>query len=68
MPSFDGRDDAVWTCGPLEGSRIDIVFGDEAVDGGLEIDDGVEHAALEPPFGESGEEILSRTLVLGGYH
>ena len=29
---------------------------DEAVDGGLEIDDGAEHAAFEAAPGELGEE------------
>lgn len=29
---------------------------DEAVDGGVELDDGVEHAAPEAPLGELGEE------------
>jgi len=32
------------------------VVGDEAIDGGLEIDDAFEDAALEAPLGEDGEE------------
>jgi len=32
------------------------VLGDEAVDGSLEVCEGVEHATLEPPPGELGEE------------
>ncbi len=35
-----------------------VVFGDEAVDGGLEDCEGVEHATLEPSPGELGEEPL----------
>ena len=35
-----------------------IVFADEAVDGGLEIDDGMEDAVLEPALREFGEEPL----------
>ncbi len=35
-----------------------IGFGEEAADGGLEIDDALEHAALEPLSGEFGEESL----------
>ena len=34
------------------------MLGDEAVDGGLEVDDGVEHATLETSSGEFGEEAL----------
>ena len=34
------------------------MFGDEAVDGGLEVGDGVEHAPLELFPGELGEEPL----------
>ena len=33
-----------------------VCFCDEAVDCDLEIDDGSEHATLEAPFGELGEE------------
>ena len=32
----------------------------EAVDGGLEIDNGVEDAAFEPSFGELGKDALDR--------
>jgi hypothetical protein len=34
------------------------VLVEEAVDGGLQIDDALEHAALEPPLGQRGEEAL----------
>jgi hypothetical protein len=35
-----------------------VGFGEEAVDGGLEIDQGSEHALLQPPRGQLGEEVL----------
>ena len=56
VPSFDGGDDAVRIGGPDEGLRFCVVLADEAVDGGLEVDDGAEDAALEPALGELGEE------------
>ena len=48
MPSFDGSDDAVGVGGPDEGLRFCVVFVDEAIDDGLEVDDGAEDATLEP--------------------
>ena len=56
VPSFDGSDDLIWVGGPGEGFRVFVGFSDEAIDGSLEIDEGVEDAALEPPPGEFGEE------------
>ncbi len=56
MPPFNGGDDFVGICGPCEGLGLLVMFGEEAVDGGLEINDRMEHAALQPPFGELGEE------------
>ena len=35
---------------------VGVVFFDEAVDGGLEIDDGMKDAVLEPSAGQFGEE------------
>lgn len=58
MPSFGGGDDFVGVGFPFEGGGGLVVFGDEAVDGGLEVGDGVEHATLEPSPGELGEEPL----------
>ena len=37
-----------------------VVLGEVAVDGGLQLDDGAEHAALQPPPGERREERLDR--------
>lgn len=37
-----------------------VAFGDEPVDGGLQFDNGSEHAAFETPLGELGEKALHR--------
>ena len=58
MPALDGGDDFVGIGGPDEGLGVVVVLGEEAVDGGLQVDDGVEDAALEAPLGELGEEAL----------
>ena len=47
MPAFDGGDDFVGIGGPYEGFGLGIGLCDEAVDGGLEIDDGSEDATLQ---------------------
>ena len=39
MPTIGGGDDFVWIGGPGEGLWLLVVVGDEAIDGGLEIDD-----------------------------
>jgi hypothetical protein len=44
VPSSDGGDDFVGVCGPCEGLRVGVGLGEEAVDGGLEVDDGAEDA------------------------
>jgi hypothetical protein len=54
LPTFDSGEDASWLCGQVEVRGIDVCLGDEAVNGGLEIVDRSEHAALE----EFGEEAL----------
>ena len=58
MPTIGGGDDFVWIGGPDEGLWLLVVVGDEAIDGGLEVDDAFEDAALEAPLGEDGEETL----------
>ena len=58
MPSFDGGDDLVRIGGPCEGFGVFVGLGDEAVDGCLEVDEGVKDAALEASFGELGEVTL----------
>ncbi len=52
MAASDGSDDLVWIGGPGEGSWSVVGLGEEAIDGGLEVDDGSEDAAL----GQLGEE------------
>ena len=59
MPAFDGGDDAFWIGGPSERLWIGVLFGDEAVDGGLEVDERVECAPLETASGELGEEAFN---------
>ena len=58
MPASDGGDDFVGIGGPHEGFGIIVGLSQEAVDGGLEIDDRAEHAAFETPLGQLGEEAL----------
>ena len=60
MPAFDGGDDFVGIGGPGEGLWLLVGLVKEAADGGLQIDDGSEHAAPEAPLGELGEEALHR--------
>ena len=55
VPSSDSGDDFVWVGGPGEGFGIIVGLDDEAVDGGLEVDDTSKDTALESPFGEFGE-------------
>jgi len=56
-PSVSSGDDVIGVGAPDERPRVlGIVFTDEAVDGGLQIDDGMEDAVLEPAPGEFGEE------------
>src|SRR5712691_7912094 len=58
IPAPNLFDDGVGIGGPGEGFGVLIGFGEEAVDGGLEIDDAGEDAALEPLPGQLGEEAL----------
>ena len=59
-PSFDGGENFIWAGGPDEGLRIEVGLVDEAKDGGLQLGDGSEDAALETPARELGEEALYR--------
>ena len=56
MPAFDGGDDCVGIGGPGEGLWLLVGSAQEADDGGLEIDDRAEDAALEAVAGQLGEE------------
>ena len=49
VPSSDGGDDFVWVSGPGEGFGIIVGLDDEAVDGGLEVDDTSKDTALVVP-------------------
>ena len=67
VPSFYGSDDLVWVGGPGERFRVFVGFGDEAIDCGLEIDEGMEDAPFEAPPGEFGEETLDGVEPGGGW-
>ena len=58
VPAFDGGDDTVWIGGPYEGPGVFVLLGEEAVDGGLQVDQRVEDAALQTTPGEFDEEAL----------
>jgi hypothetical protein len=58
IPASDGGDDLVRIGGPDEGPGIVIGLGEEALDGGLEIDEGSKGAALQSSLGQLGEEAL----------
>ncbi len=60
MPTFDGGNDLVGVGGPMEGLWLLVVFFEEAVDCGLEIDDGVEDAAPEATLRQLCKEALDR--------
>ena len=58
-PAVTCGDDFVGVRPPDEGFWIaGIVFSDEAIDGGLEVDEGMEDAVLEPAPRELCEEPL----------
>jgi len=65
MPTIGGGDDFVWIGGPDEGLWLLVVVGDEAIDGGLEIDDAFEDAALEAPLGST--TFLRSTMPYVGF-
>jgi hypothetical protein len=58
MPAPDGGDDFVGIGDPLEGFGLSVVVVEEAVNGGLKVDDGAEDAALDPALAQCGEEAL----------
>jgi len=57
VPTLDGSDVLVGGL-PDEPPRVLIMLFDDAIDGGLEIDDGVEHAVFHASPGELGKEAL----------
>ena len=58
MPAPDGGDDAIRVFGPNEAFCCFVALGNEAFDGGLQLDDGAEHTAFEPSLGHPGEKSL----------
>ena len=46
VPASDGADNFVRISGPGEGPGLGIMFDDEAIDGGLQVDDRDEDTAL----------------------
>ena len=58
-PTFSGGDDNIGIGAPDEGLGLGlVVFGDEAVDGGLQVDHAGEDAVLQSSARELGEEAL----------
>jgi hypothetical protein len=56
-PSISSLCNFVWVCRPGEGFCLGLaVFGDEAVDGGLQVVNGLEDAVFEPSPDELGRE------------
>ena len=66
VPAPDGGDDFIRIGRPAEGSWSVVGLGDEAFDGGLEIDERSEDAPLEPSLGELGKEALDGVKPAGG--
>jgi hypothetical protein len=60
LPSFDSSEDPFWIGRPNEGFGVGVGIGDEAVDGELQVDDGLEYSALEALARELGEEPFYR--------
>jgi hypothetical protein len=56
VPASDGSDDFIGIGGPHEGLGVIVGFLQEAVDGGLEIDDRAEDPAFEASFGQFGKK------------
>ena len=66
VPASDCGDNFVGVGDPLEGFAVSVVVVEEAVDGGLKVDDGSEDAALQPQFAQCGEEALDGVEPRGG--
>ena len=58
MPVSGGGDDFIEIGGPDKMFLSFVMRVQEAVDGGLKVDERAEHAAVEAAFGESGEKDL----------
>jgi len=58
VPPFNSGDNFVWIGGPCKWFGALVGFSDEAINGGLEIDERMEYTPVEPSLGEFGEEAL----------
>lgn len=58
MPAPDGGDNFVRVGFPYERFGVAIMFADEAIDGGLQIDDGMKDAIFQTPAGQLCKEAL----------
>ncbi len=56
LPTFDSGEDPFWIGRPNEGFGVCVGIGDEAVDGELQLNDGLKYAALEPLTRELGKK------------
>ena len=65
FPAAHLFDDGIGVGGPDEGFGVIVGFLQEAVDGGLEIDNRAEGTAFEAAFGQFGEEALDRIKPRG---
>ena len=59
MPASDGGDAFIWVGGPGDGLWLCVVLVGKAINGGLEVDDGSEDAALQLSLRQLGEEALN---------
>ena len=48
VPAFGGLDDAIRVCGPDERFWVAVALGDEAFDGGLNLDERAKHTPSQP--------------------
>ena len=62
VPASDGGNDPVGIGGPDEGLGVMVGLVEVAVDGGLEVDDGAEDAALEASLGQRRAKKVSTAL------
>lgn len=53
LPAFDGGENPVGVGGPNEWLGVSVGFLDEAIDCGLQIDERLKDAALEPAASQS---------------
>jgi hypothetical protein len=65
-PAIDGGDDFVGIGRPDEGLWFIVRLGQEAVDGGLEVNDRLKDAALQAAAGELGEVAFDGIQPGGG--